>query len=148
MPWKCPSCGGETDLGYNICWTCQAPRPGSEPEREAAIDLLVTTTPTLSTHSIDEYFGPVFGEIIYGANVLRDFFAAVSDVVGGRADEYETLLVRGRNAAMSEMTQRAKSLGANAVVAMRFDYSTVGDSMLMICCVGTAVSVTPNEPRQ
>ncbi|WP_222435927.1 YbjQ family protein [Rubripirellula tenax] len=105
--------------------------------------MLITTTPSFSTHSIDHYFGPVFGETIYGANVLRDFFAAVTDVVGGRSSQYETLLVRGRNTAMSEMAARATKMGANAVIGMRFDYSTVGNSMLMICCIGTAVTASP-----
>jgi uncharacterized protein YbjQ (UPF0145 family) len=107
--------------------------------------MLITTTPSFATHAIDKYFGPVFGETIYGANVLRDFFAAITDVVGGRSEEYETLLIRGRNTAMSEMASRASKLGANAVVGMHFDYSTVGDSMLMICCVGTAVIATPKN---
>ncbi|TWT79735.1 hypothetical protein CA13_11420 [Planctomycetes bacterium CA13] len=144
MPWKCPSCGSETDLGYNICWTCQAPRPGTDSDTGISrLEMLVTTTPTLTTHTIDAYLGPVFGETIYGANVLRDIFAAVTDVVGGRSGAYEALLIRGRNTAMAEMTQRADQLGANAVVGMHFDYSTVGNSMLMICCIGTAVTVTP-----
>ncbi|SMP75450.1 Uncharacterized conserved protein YbjQ, UPF0145 family [Neorhodopirellula lusitana] len=144
MPWTCPQCGGKTDLGFNICWTCRAPRPDSDPGAEVAnVDLLITTTPSFSTHNNDHYFGPVFGETIYGANVLRDFFAAVTDVIGGRSDEYETLLVRGRNTAMSEMASRAARMGANAVVGMHFDYSTVGNSMLMICCVGTAVTASP-----
>ena len=146
MPWTCPSCGNETDLGYNICWTCHAPRPGSEVASETShTNLLITTTPSFATHSIDEYFGPVFGETIYGANVLRDFFAAITDVVGGRSGEYETLLIRGRKTAMSEMAERATKLGANAVVGVHFDYSTVGNSMLMICCSGTAVNAVPRS---
>lgn len=149
MPWTCPSCGGETDLGYNICWTCQAPRDGVESDAGTpGIDLLITTTPSFATHDIDNYYGPVFGETIYGANVLRDFFATITDVVGGRSGEYETLLIRGRNTAMSEMAERAVKLGANAVVGMHFDYSTVGNSMLMICCVGTAVNVIPQSGGQ
>ncbi|MGB7328668.1 MAG: YbjQ family protein [Rubripirellula sp.] len=109
--------------------------------------MLITTTPSFATHTIDGYFGPVFGETVYGANVLRDFFAAITDVVGGRSDAYESLLIRGRSAAMSEMADRAVKLGANAVVGMRFDYSTVGNSMLMICCVGTAVNAVPNHDQ-
>lgn len=147
MPWTCPSCGNETDLGYNVCWTCRAPRPGSEPvasPTSTSTNLLITTTPSFATHAIDNYFGPVFGETIYGANVLRDFFASITDVVGGRSGQYESLLIQGRNTAMAEMAERAEKLGANAVVGMRFDYSTVGNSMLMICCNGTAVNVVPN----
>ncbi|WP_149498174.1 YbjQ family protein [Roseiconus lacunae] len=144
MPWTCPSCGGETDLGYNICWTCQAPRPKSVPENPLD-GLVITTTSTITTHSIDEYFGPVFGETIFGANVIRDFVATISDIVGGRSGQYESVLVRGRNTAMAEMAKRAKELGANAVIGMRFDYSTIGNSMLMICCNGTAVKATPTS---
>lgn len=163
MPWTCPSCGGETDLGYNVCWTCQVPRPGADPDytNEAEIpagtdsglpnspsvvdNMLITTTPTLATHTINAYLGPVFGETIFGANALRDFLAGFTDLVGGRSSAYETVLVRGRKAAISEMAKRAAEQGANAVVAMRFDYSTVGDTMLMICCCGTAVIVAPNK---
>ncbi|WDQ15186.1 YbjQ family protein [Rhodopirellula sp. P2] len=65
-------------------------------------------------------------------------------MVGGRSDSYETLLVRGRNRAMYEMAERARELGANAVVGMHFDYSTVGNSMRMICCNGTAVNAIAN----
>ncbi|MCD0460259.1 YbjQ family protein [Roseiconus lacunae] len=107
--------------------------------------LVITTTSTITTHSIDEYFGPVFGETIFGANVIRDFVATISDIVGGRSGQYESVLVRGRNTAMAEMAKRAKELGANAVIGMRFDYSTIGNSMLMICCNGTAVKATPTS---
>lgn len=144
MPWTCPSCGSETELGYNVCITCQTPRPGtSGHESSPSIDIPITTTPSFATHTIDAYLGPVFGETIYGANVLRDFVAGITDIIGGRSSEYETLLVRGRNTAMAEMADRATAIGGNAVVGMRFDYSTVGSSMLMICCLGTAVTVSP-----
>nr|WP_145177833.1 YbjQ family protein [Rubripirellula lacrimiformis] len=109
--------------------------------------MMITTTPTFQTHDISEYLGPVFGETIYGANVLRDFFAAITDVVGGRSGQYEALLVQGRNTAMTEMAERANALGANAVVGMRYDYSTVGNSMLMICCCGTAVTAAPKSAQ-
>ncbi|EMB18323.1 protein belonging to Uncharacterized protein family UPF0145, partial [Rhodopirellula europaea 6C] len=105
----------------------------------------VATTPFRNT--IEAYRGPVFGETIYGANVLRDISAAFTDVVGGRAGDYEKVLIRGRNAALKEMSERAKQLGANAVIGIRFDYSTVGRSMLMICSSGTAVIANPRTPN-
>ncbi|PHQ34440.1 YbjQ family protein [Rhodopirellula bahusiensis] len=146
MPWNCPSCGGTTELGYNVCRKCGAARPGSDPD-QVAVQLVMpmTTTPTFETHTIEAYHGPVFGETIYGANVLRDISAAFTDVVGGRSGAYEKVLIRGRNMAMSEMSERATQLGANAVVGIRFDYSTVGRTMLMICSSGTAVTVTPRQ---
>ena len=148
MPWTCPSCNAETQLGYNVCISCQTPRPGTASDAATrSIDIPITTTPSFATHEIDAYLGPVFGETIYGANVLRDFFAGIADLIGGRSSEYESLLARGRSAAMAEMASRAKELGANAVVGMRFDYSTVGNSMLMICCLGTAVTVNEHSEQ-
>ncbi|WP_044256195.1 YbjQ family protein [Rhodopirellula sp. SWK7] len=153
MPWKCPQCDGETDLGFNICWTCRAPRPGTQPGSEFPTnDLLVSTTPSLHTHNIDRYVGPVFGETIYGANMMRDFLAALTDITGGRSHQYESVLARGRSTAIAEMARQAKSLGGNAIVGMQMDYSSLGNSMLMICCSGTAVFATPkqsvDEPTQ
>ncbi|EKK02010.1 protein belonging to uncharacterized protein family UPF0145 [Rhodopirellula baltica SH28] len=147
MPWKCPACGGTTELGYNVCRKCGAARPGSDPDEiNFQIEMPMTTTSTFETHTIEAYRGPVFGETIYGANVLRDISAVFTDVVGGRAGDYEKVLIRGRNAALAEMSERAKQLGANAVIGIRFDYSTVGRSMLMICSSGTAVIANPRIP--
>lgn len=146
MPWTCPQCGGETDLGFNICWTCQAPRPGSEPAQvQGAPDILITTTSSLETHEISSYLGPVFGETIFGANIFRDFFASITDIVGGRSAQYESVLNRGRSTALAEMADHAKRLGGNAVIGTRFDYSPLADTMLMICCTGTAVVVEPKN---
>lgn len=148
MPWNCPACGGTTELGYNVCRKCGVARPGSDPdETNFRVEMPMTTTPTFETHTIEAYRGPVFGETIYGANVLRDISAAFTDVVGGRAGDYEKVLIRGRNAALKEMSERAKQLGANAVIGIRFDYSTVGRSMLMICSSGTAVIANPRTPN-
>ncbi|HBE69648.1 MAG TPA: hypothetical protein DDW52_16000 [Planctomycetaceae bacterium] len=101
--------------------------------------MLLTTTPTLQTHEIIDYLGPVFGEAVMGANVFRDFFAGLSDLAGGRAAGYEQVLSDSRTVALNELRRQASTLGATAVVGLRIDYSTVNNSMLMVCCSGTAV---------
>ncbi|TWU07981.1 YbjQ family protein [Stieleria varia] len=152
MPWTCPSCGGETELGYNICRTCKTPRPETAPYHSAVVrndsavvrvEMLVTTTGSLQTHRIDSYLGPVFGESIYGATFFEGLSAGFADMVGGRSNAYESLLHRGRQTALAEMIQQADRLGGNAIVGMRLDYSPFGNSMMMICCSGTAVVVSP-----
>ncbi len=105
--------------------------------------MIVTTTPTIEGHRIVDYRGIVVGETIMGANLFRDIFAAVRDVVGGRSKAYEDVLAAGRDEAMAEMQQRAAELGANAIVGVDLDYEVVGrgGSMLMINVSGTAVVV-------
>lgn len=105
--------------------------------------MLVTTTNTLEGRKIEDYKGLVVGEAILGANVFRDFFASVRDIVGGRSGAYERVLNDAREAAIAEMTAKAKALGANAVIGVDIDYETVGasDSMLMVTVAGTAVKV-------
>ena len=111
--------------------------------RPAAAPLLVTTTPTVEGRRIVAYHGLVTGEAILGANVFRDFFASIRDVVGGRAGSYEKVLRDGRETAVREMLEEAAGLGANAVVGVDLDYETVGDSgsMLMVSISGTAVTL-------
>lgn len=102
--------------------------------------MIVTTTPMLDGARITEYKGLVTGEAIVGANIVKDIFASVRDIVGGRSAAYEKELEKARNIAMEEMVQKAEAMGANAVVGIDLDYETVGTgSMLMVSITGTAV---------
>ena len=103
--------------------------------------MILSTTPTLEGHPIREYKGVVTGETIIGANFVKDFFAGIRDFVGGRSNSYEKVLREAKDPAMREMSERAQSLGANAVVGIDIDYETVGQSgtMLMVTVSGTAV---------
>ena len=103
--------------------------------------MLQTTTNTLEGKEIVEYCGIVSGETIIGANVFRDFFAGIRDIVGGRAGSYEEVLREAKEIALREMSEQAAKLGANAVIGIDLDYETVGanGSMLMVTASGTAV---------
>jgi uncharacterized protein YbjQ (UPF0145 family) len=101
--------------------------------------LIVTTTHSIEGQKILEYKGIVVGEAIMGANVVRDLFASITDIVGGRSGAYEAKLQDARDVAMRELQQRAAVLGANAVVGIDLDYEVVGNSMLMVSVSGTAV---------
>lgn len=103
--------------------------------------MLVTTTPTLEGRQITKYLGLVTGEAILGANIFRDLFAGIRDIVGGRSAAYETELRKAKDLAVQEMVQQATALGANAVVGVDLDYETIGQggSMLMVSASGTAV---------
>jgi uncharacterized protein YbjQ (UPF0145 family) len=105
--------------------------------------MLMSTTSTLDGHQIDEYKGIVTGEAILGANIFRDLFAGIRDIVGGRAGAYEKVLRGAREQAMEEMQLQAHELGANAIIGIDIDYETVGGqgSMLMVSISGTAVLV-------
>jgi len=107
--------------------------------------MLVTTTPSIEGYEIVEYLGLVTGEAILGANIFKDFFAGIRDIVGGRAAAYEQELRKARDLAVQEMTAEAERQGANAVVAVDLDYETlqVGQTggMLMVSVSGTAVRV-------
>ncbi|WP_226621144.1 heavy metal-binding domain-containing protein [Alloyangia pacifica] len=105
--------------------------------------MIVTTTPNVEGHRITSYKGVVVGEAIMGANVVRDLFARVTDVIGGRSGAYEAKLQDARDVAFRELKERAIALGANAVVGVDLDYEVVGDSMLMVSVSGTAVVITP-----
>ncbi len=106
-------------------------------------DFILTTTPTVEGRPVQQYLGVVTGEVIVGANLFRDLFASVRDIVGGRSGAYEDVLSRAREEAMTEIRQRAVSLGANAVVGIDLDYEVLGSSgsMLMVSASGTAVRV-------
>ena len=105
--------------------------------------MLLTTTPEIEGQPIRCYHGVVTGEAILGANIFRDVFAAVRDIVGGRAAAYEKSLAEARQTALDEMAANAERLGGNAVVGIDLDYEVLGrgNSMLMVSATGTAVSV-------
>jgi uncharacterized protein YbjQ (UPF0145 family) len=105
--------------------------------------VIVTTTPAIEGRRVTAYHGVVVGEAIMGANVVRDFFAGVTDIIGGRSSVYESKLADAREVAFQEITARAQALGADAVVGVDLDYEVVGDSMLMVSVSGTAVSTAP-----
>lgn len=105
--------------------------------------MLVTTTSSLQDKRIIRYLGIVSGETIIGANVFRDFFAGIRDIVGGRSGSYEEVLRQAKDTALKEMQQQAMTMGGNAVIGVDLDYETVGSngSMLMVTASGTAVVV-------
>lgn len=107
--------------------------------------MLVTTTNQVEGRPVSEYKGLVTGEAIVGANIFKDFFAAVTDIVGGRAGKYEKTLRQAKDIAVKEMMERAEKMGANAVVGVDLDYETLGggsgSSMLMVSASGTAVVI-------
>ena len=103
--------------------------------------MILSTTPQIEGHTIREYKGVVTGETIIGANFVKDFFAGIRDIVGGRAGSYEKVLAE--DTSMQEMMQRAQAIGANAIVGIDIDYETIGanGSMLMVATSGTAVVI-------
>ncbi len=103
--------------------------------------MLVTTTTSIEGRRVREYRGLAMGEAILGANVFRDFFAGIRDIVGGRSGGYEKALREARRIAVGEMEEEAEKLGANAIIGIDIDYETVGEkgSMLMVSASGTAV---------
>jgi len=106
--------------------------------------MLLSTTPTIEGKSISEYKGVVVGEAILGANIFRDMFAGIRDIVGGRSGAYEKELAKAREIALDEMQQRATELGANAIVGIDLDYEVIGKdgSMMMVSVSGTAVTLS------
>ncbi|WP_372746480.1 heavy metal-binding domain-containing protein [Lutibacter sp.] len=105
--------------------------------------MIITTTNTIETHTIKEYLGIVTGETIIGANIFKDFFAGIRDIVGGRSSSYEGVLREAKDTALKEMQEQANRLGANAVIGVDLDYETVGPNggMLMVTASGTAVKI-------
>jgi len=103
--------------------------------------MLMTTTSIIEGRPVSRYLGVVTGEAIIGANILRDVFASVRDIVGGRSGTYEKALAEAREAAMAEMRTTAQELGATAVIAVDIDYEVLGQNngMLMVAVSGTAV---------
>jgi uncharacterized protein YbjQ (UPF0145 family) len=107
--------------------------------------MLISTTPTIEGRPATRYLGLVSGDAILGANVFRDFFAGIRDILGGRSGSYEKVLRRAKQEAIEDMLDQARGLGANAVVGVDLDYETIqvqdGGSMLMVSVSGTAVVV-------
>ncbi len=103
--------------------------------------MLHSTTPDLPGHEISRCHEVVTGEAILGANIFKDFFASIRDIVGGRSEAYEKELAKAREIAFREMDREARALGANAIVGIDIDYETIGQGMLMVAVSGTAVTV-------
>ena len=103
--------------------------------------MIVTTTPQIEGKKINQYLGIVTGEAIMGANIFKDLFASITDIMGGRSGAYEKELIQAKDIALGEMQERAQGLGANAIVGVDLDYEVLGrnNSMLMVSASGTAV---------
>ena len=102
--------------------------------------MLLTTTNTIEGKTIQSYLGLVSGETIIGANIFKDFFASITDIVGGRSGAYEKVLKEAKDTALAELQEKAYQLGANAIIGIDLDYETLGNgSMLMVVATGTAV---------
>jgi len=102
--------------------------------------MISTTTPSVEGHRIASYHGIVVGEAILGANVFRDIFAGITDILGGRSGAYEQELGKARSVALQEMEEHARDKGANAVVGVDLDYEVI-NNMLMVSASGTAVTI-------
>ena len=113
----------------------------ASPWSRQAGGIVVTTTPVVEGRPVRDYLGIVTGEVIVGANLFRDLFASITDIVGGRSGQYEQVLARARTEAIEEMTEQARQLGGNAVIGVDLDYEVLGSngSMLMVSVSGTAV---------
>jgi uncharacterized protein YbjQ (UPF0145 family) len=103
--------------------------------------MIITTTPTVEGHPIEEYLGVVTGEAILGAHIGRDIMASITDIVGGRSKEYEEEVHEARQIALDEMAANAAKMGANAIVGVDIDYEVIRQGMLMVATSGTAVKV-------
>jgi uncharacterized protein YbjQ (UPF0145 family) len=107
--------------------------------------MLIVTTPSIEGHSVTRYLGLVTGDAILGANIFRDIFAGIRDIVGGRSAAYERELREAKRIALEEMAEQARALGANAVVGVDLDFETIsmgsGGGMLMVSASGTAVAL-------
>ena len=105
--------------------------------------MIITTSPTIDGKQITEYKGLVFGEVVSGANFIRDFLASITDVIGGRSGAYESKLNSARKEALAELEQEAKKIGANAVVGVSMEYQSMGGDkgMFIVVATGTAVVV-------
>ena len=103
--------------------------------------MIVTTTDSVEGKKVVEYLGVVSGEAVYGANVFRDIFASIRDVVGGRTGGYEQVLKDGKISALEDMIQEARERGADAIIGTDLDYEQIGQNMLMVSANGTAVKL-------
>jgi uncharacterized protein YbjQ (UPF0145 family) len=105
--------------------------------------LIITTTPTIEGSPVSQYVGIVSGETIIGANIIKDFFAGIRDIIGGRSGSYEKVLREAKESSLKEMEEMAIALGADAIVGVDLDYQTMGPNggMLMVTSSGTAVKL-------
>ena len=105
--------------------------------------MIITTTPSVEGRKVVDYKGIVFGEVIAGVDFIKDFAAGLTNFFGGRSNSYEGELIQARENAISEMTRRAESIGANAIVGVDIDYEVLGqgNNMLMVTASGTAVVI-------
>ena len=106
--------------------------------------MIFSTTNSLEGKTINQYLGVVSGEVILGANIFKDLFAGIRDIVGGRSGAYEKSLQDARSAAFTEIKEKAEKLGGNAVIGIDIDYETIGtnSSMLMVSVAGTAIEIS------
>lgn len=106
--------------------------------------MIITTTPNIENHQIVEYKGLVFGEVVSGANFIRDFLAGITDVIGGRSGAYESKLNSARKEALQELEKEAKKVGANAVVGVSMEYQSMGGDkgMFIVVATGSAVVIS------
>jgi uncharacterized protein YbjQ (UPF0145 family) len=104
--------------------------------------MILSTTSTLEGFRIEKYLGLVSGETIIGANIFKDFFASITDIVGGRSGAYEQVLREAKSTALAEMEMQARQLGANAIIGIDLDYETIREGMLMVTVSGTAIKTT------
>ncbi|SHK11593.1 YbjQ family protein [Desulforamulus aeronauticus] len=103
--------------------------------------MIITTTSVIEGKPVRNYYGLVTGEAIMGANIVRDLFASITDVVGGRSGAYESKLAHAREIAVEEMIEQARRMGANAIVGVDLDYEVIREGMLMVSASGTAVTI-------
>ncbi|HJV47316.1 MAG TPA: YbjQ family protein [Bacillota bacterium] len=101
--------------------------------------MLMTTTNIVQNREIEEYITIISTEVILGANVVRDFLASITDIIGGRSGSYENKLADGRETALRELEEKAKRVGANAVIGVDLDFETLREGMMMVIATGTAV---------
>lgn len=104
----------------------------------------ITTTNNIEGSKVIEYLGIVSGEAVMGANMFRDMFAGIRDIIGGRSGQYEKKFRQAKSVSIEEMIQQAKENGANAVIGVKIDYEMVGESMMMVATQGTAVKIVSN----
>jgi uncharacterized protein YbjQ (UPF0145 family) len=110
--------------------------------------MILSTTPFIERHAVQQYLGLVAGEVVLGANFFRDWMAGITNVLGGRSGAYEASMSEARKKSIAELEDKAKKLGANAVIGVSFHYSTIefeNTSMLMVGCSGTAVVLESNQ---
>lgn len=103
--------------------------------------MIISTTTSIEGQPVQQYKGMVFGETIIGANIIKDLFAGIRDIIGGRSGTYEKVLLEARETSLKELSERATQLGANAIIGVKVDYETLGanNGMLMVVASGTAV---------